>query len=91
MTPASTLAHSSAAVEGLRTERLTRTCETQADAAFLHMSRLRDELVLANEGPAAEHVESAMASLQDACRVLLRPAFRDDPRGLDLGLVEVWS
>jgi hypothetical protein len=85
------LRHFGAAVESLRADRLTQTCETQADAAFLHMSRLRDELVLANEGPAAEHVESAIASLQDACRVLLKPAFRDDPRGLDLGLVEVRS
>jgi hypothetical protein len=88
MNAASTLAHFSAAVEGLR---LTQTCETQANAAFLHMSRLRDELVIANEGLAAEHVESAIQALQDACRVLLRPAFRDDPRGLDLGLVEVRS
>jgi hypothetical protein len=40
-------------------------------ASTHHLSLLRDRLVEANEGPAAELVESAIQSLQDACRALL--------------------
>jgi hypothetical protein len=74
MSAAHHLRHFGAAVESLRADRLTRTCETEADAAFLHLSRLRDELVCANERVAAEHVESAIQALQDACRGLTRRA-----------------
>ena len=54
----------------VRSVRLSRASEDEADAAFLSMSKLRDSLVLANERVAAEFVESAIASLEDACRVL---------------------
>jgi hypothetical protein len=58
----------------IRCDRLTRRNERSADEAFYHMQCLRDELVHANERVAAEHVESAIQSLQDACRALLRRA-----------------
>lgn len=52
-------------------DRLPALSEADADSAFLHLSRLRDRLVLANERVAAELVESCIATLQDACRGLL--------------------
>jgi hypothetical protein len=52
-------------------ERLSATSEAEADAALLSMSKLRDELVLAGERVAAELVESAIQTLEDACRGLL--------------------
>jgi histidinol dehydrogenase len=55
-------------------QRLSSVSEQNADAALLSMSKLRDELVIQNERVAAEHVESAMQSLQDACRGLLGKA-----------------
>ena len=58
-------------------ERLSATSEAQADAALLSMSKLRDELVLAGERVAAELVESAMMTLEDACRGLLAKARSD--------------
>lgn len=53
-------------------DRLTRANEQTADIALAAMWGLRDSLVERNERVAAELVESAMQSLQDACKHLTR-------------------
>jgi hypothetical protein len=44
--------------------------ERDADAAFLHLSKLRDRLVWADENTAACRVDEAIERLEEACRVL---------------------
>ena len=50
---------------------MTPRDEQLADDALLSLSKLRDNLVMANKRVAAELVESAIQTIEDACRVLL--------------------
>jgi hypothetical protein len=79
MSDQATLAHFRAA-----TERLPALSEQDADTAFLHMSKLRDRLVHADENLAACRVDEAIERLQEACRLLT-----SRPVGVDRTLVTV--
>jgi len=48
--------------------RLRETEEVEADAAFLHMSKLRDLLVRRDQNLAACLVDDAIHALETACR-----------------------
>lgn len=50
---------------------LTASMEAQADAAFLHLHKLRDELAINNENIAACRVDEAMECLTTATRMLI--------------------
>ena len=55
----------------LHPDRLTPASEADADAAFLCLSRLRDDLVRQNERVPAELVERAMQDIKEACDILI--------------------
>ena len=51
-------------------DRIPPLTEADADAAFLHLSMLRDRLVWADENIAACHVDQAIECVENACREL---------------------
>lgn len=58
---------------GAFADRLPPASERDADAAFLHLSKLRERLVWADENLAACRVDEAIERLEEACRVLRGP------------------
>ena len=59
-------------MNGAFAHKLPPVSEHDADTAFLHLSKLRDRLVWADENTAACRVDEAIEKLEAACRVLRR-------------------